>query len=90
MKEEHERTPLRTILQNFLNHIESLEIQRIEDSYEKEFQVLLLFRRKSQNFCNTYPHQIIIPCLIHSTTFCVLLTSLIVLCNLVTEGYVLI
>lgn len=56
MKEEHERTPLRTILQNFLNHIESLEIQRIEDSYEKEFQVLLLFRRKSQNLCNIYPH----------------------------------
>lgn len=56
MKEEHERTPLRTILQNFLNHIESLEIQRIEDSYEKEFQVLLLFRRKSQNFCSTNPH----------------------------------
>ncbi|PNF17113.1 hypothetical protein B7P43_G09096 [Cryptotermes secundus] len=43
MKEEHERTPLRTILQNFLNHIESLEIQRIEDSYEKEFQELKFF-----------------------------------------------
>ncbi|XP_069693443.1 uncharacterized protein [Periplaneta americana] len=43
MKEEQERTPLRTILQNFLNHIESLEIQRIEDSYEKEFQELKFF-----------------------------------------------
>jgi hypothetical protein len=48
MKEEQERTPLRTILQNFLNHIESLEIQRIEDSYEKEFQVLILFWKKTQ------------------------------------------
>jgi hypothetical protein len=52
MKEEHERTPLRTILQNFLNHIESLEIQRIEESYEKEFQVLL-FLEKVAEFFNT-------------------------------------
>ncbi|KAJ9584822.1 hypothetical protein L9F63_020843 [Diploptera punctata] len=43
MKEDQERTPLRTILQNFLNHIESLEIQRAEDSYEKEFQELKFF-----------------------------------------------
>lgn len=49
MKEEQERTPLRTILQNFLNHIESLEIQRVEDSYDKEFQVLILFRWTSQD-----------------------------------------
>ncbi|PSN53142.1 hypothetical protein C0J52_06280 [Blattella germanica] len=43
MIEDQERTPLRTILQNFLNHIESLEIQRAEDSYEKEFQELKFF-----------------------------------------------
>jgi hypothetical protein len=48
MKEEQDRTPLRTILQNFINHIESLEIQNVEDRYEKEFQVLI-FYSKSQN-----------------------------------------
>jgi len=45
MKEEQDRTPLRTILQNFINHIESLEIQNVEDRYEKEFQVLIFYRR---------------------------------------------
>lgn len=45
MKEERDRTPLRTILQNFINHIESLEIQNVEDRYEKEFQVLIFCRR---------------------------------------------
>lgn len=44
MKEDQERTPLRTILTNFLNHIENLESQRSpEDSYESEFQELKLF-----------------------------------------------
>uniref|UniRef100_A0A1B6E8P0 protein-tyrosine-phosphatase n=1 Tax=Clastoptera arizonana TaxID=38151 RepID=A0A1B6E8P0_9HEMI len=44
MKEEQERTPLRTILTNFLNHIENLEARRpTEDSYETEFQELKLF-----------------------------------------------
>ena len=35
------RVPLKTILQNFLNHVESLEArkQEGEDAYEKEFQV---------------------------------------------------
>ena len=35
------RVPLKTILQNFLNHVESLEIRKKEgeDAYEKEFQV---------------------------------------------------
>lgn len=42
MKEDQERTPLRTILTNFLNHIENLESQRSpEDSYESEFQVFI-------------------------------------------------
>lgn len=41
MKEEIERTPLKIIIQNFLNHIENLESQKIEDSYEKEFQVII-------------------------------------------------
>ena len=35
------RVPLKTILQNFLNHVESLEARKKEgeDAYEKEFQV---------------------------------------------------
>lgn len=45
MKEEQDRTPLRTVLQNFINHIESLEIQNVEDRYEKEFQVQIFYRR---------------------------------------------
>ena len=38
---EAERVPLKTILQNFLNHVESLEARRVEgeDTYDKEFQV---------------------------------------------------
>lgn len=40
MKENREIIPLRTILQNCLNHIENLESNRaICDNYEKEFQV---------------------------------------------------
>ena len=36
-----ERVPLKTVLQNFLNHVEDLETRRREgdDAYEKEFQV---------------------------------------------------
>ncbi|KAG8232560.1 hypothetical protein J437_LFUL008698, partial [Ladona fulva] len=41
MKEEQERTPLRVVLQNFINHVENLETY--EDSYDKEFQDLKLF-----------------------------------------------
>ncbi len=35
------RVPLKTILQNFLNHVESLEARKREDEdeYEKEFLV---------------------------------------------------
>ena len=35
------RVPLKTILQNFLNHVETLEVRKKEgeDAYEKEFQV---------------------------------------------------
>ena len=35
------KLPLKTILQNFLNHVESLEARKREgdDAYEKEFQV---------------------------------------------------
>ena len=47
MKEEKEEIPLKTILNNFLNHVESLEIAREDslkgeglDQYEKEFQVI--------------------------------------------------
>ena len=41
MKEDKEEIPLKTILQNFLNHVETLEAARDEgeDQYEKEFQV---------------------------------------------------
>ena len=40
-----ERVPLKTVLQNFLNHVENLEARRREgdDAYEKEFQSLKLF-----------------------------------------------
>ena len=44
---EGPRVPLKTILQNFLNHVENLEARKREgdDAYEKEFQV---------SFCNIY------------------------------------
>ena len=44
MKEkDEEKIPLKTILTNFLNHVETLEAKREEgeDLYEKEFQVRL-------------------------------------------------
>ena len=39
-----ERAPLRTMLQNFLNHVETLEKKRNggDDQYDKEFQELKL------------------------------------------------
>ena len=47
MKEEKEEIPLKTILQNFLNHVKGLEVAREDslkgegaDQYEKEFQVI--------------------------------------------------
>ena len=42
-KEDGEKIPLKTILTNFLNHVETLEVKREEgeDLYEKEFQVRL-------------------------------------------------
>ena len=38
------RVPLKTILQNFLNHVENLEARAREgdDAYEKEFQVWII------------------------------------------------
>ena len=45
MKEkEEEKIPLKTILTNFLNHVETMETKKEEgeDRYEKEFQVLHL------------------------------------------------
>lgn len=40
--EEGPRVPLKTILQNFLNHVENLEarVREGDDAYEKEFQAL--------------------------------------------------
>ena len=41
MKEESgQKIPLKTILKNFLNHVENIEAKRIEgeDPYEREFQ----------------------------------------------------
>ena len=56
MKEEIEEIPLKTILNNFLNHVESLELAREDslkgegvDQYEKEFQVIL-WRKQAENF----------------------------------------
>ena len=44
-KEDGEKIPLKTILTNFLNHVETLEVKREEgeDLYEKEFQVRFTF-----------------------------------------------
>ena len=46
MTESKPELPLKTILQNFLNHVENFEVAREasnngegEDKYEKEFQV---------------------------------------------------
>lgn len=40
MKHNSNKLPLKTILINFLNHVESLENQRTPDNtYESEFQV---------------------------------------------------
>ena len=46
------RVPLKTILQNFLNHVENLEARAREgdDAYEKEFQVKLPKRESILNF----------------------------------------
>ncbi|XP_063219450.1 tyrosine-protein phosphatase non-receptor type 12-like [Bacillus rossius redtenbacheri] len=46
MKEKQAKTPLKISLQNFLNHVEHLESQRNEDTYEKEFQELKNFSEK--------------------------------------------
>jgi len=45
MNEDLQEIPLKTILQNFLNHVETLEAARDEgeDQYEKEFQALKAF-----------------------------------------------
>ena len=45
------RVPLKTILQNFLNHVENLEARAREgdDAYEKEFQVKPF--KINVNFC---------------------------------------
>lgn len=42
MKSSGERAPLRTVLQNFLNHVETLERRKgtADDQYDKEFQEL--------------------------------------------------
>ena len=53
MKEEKEEIPLKTILNNFLNHVESLELAREDslkgdgvDQYEREFQVIFWWKQK--------------------------------------------
>ena len=42
---EGPRVPLKTILQNFLNHVENLEarVREGDDAYEKEFLVRLIY-----------------------------------------------
>ena len=54
MKEkEDEKIPLKTILQNFLNHVETLEAKKDEgeDLYDKEFQVFPSF----SSYCSIHP-----------------------------------
>ena len=65
MKEESEEIPLKTILQNFLNHVENLEVAREEslsgegeDQYEKEFQV---FVQTDELFLSSYVNVIFRP-----------------------------
>ena len=56
--EEGPRVPLKTILQNFLNHVENLEARKREgdDAYEKEFQVRV-FLEISNIFKSTKPKE---------------------------------
>ena len=56
--EEGPRVPLKTILQNFLNHVENLEARKREgdDAYEKEFQVRVFFEI-SNIFKSTKPKE---------------------------------
>ena len=53
-KEDGEKIPLKTILTNFLNHVETLEVKREEgeDLYEKEFQV----KRSNLSFSSFCTH----------------------------------
>ena len=56
--EDKARVPLKTILQNFLNHVDSLESRKRgrDDAYEQEFQVSLSYCQKQKvnpkNPCN--------------------------------------
>ncbi len=45
------RTPLKTVLQNFLNHVDSLEARKCEgeDTYDREFQQLKAFSDSLRN-----------------------------------------
>ena len=49
-----ERAPLRTILQNFLNHVETLEKRKngADDQYDKEFQELKLLSESLKGLPN--------------------------------------
>ena len=57
-KPEKAKIPLKTILKNFLNHVDFMEGQRCEgeDLYEKEFQLLKTFsedlRSQSEYSCS--------------------------------------
>jgi hypothetical protein len=70
MKEEQERTPLRTILQNFLNHVENLD-RLSDDSYDKEFQVCYISFPFIANyiFLNAEAQNCCVYCL-HTVTLC--------------------
>ena len=65
-KEDGEKIPLKTILTNFLNHVETLEVKREEgeDLYEKEFQVRVTFSASS---C-THVYKVASSCTIHENS----------------------
>ena len=65
-KEDGEKIPLKTILTNFLNHVETLEVKREEgeDLYEKEFQV----RSPFKPLLCTHVYKVAASCTIHGNS----------------------
>ena len=69
-KEDGEKIPLKTILTNFLNHVETLEVKREEgeDLYEKEFQVRITFQAFPLGWCCTHVYKVGSSCTIHGNS----------------------
>ena len=69
-KEDGEKIPLKTILTNFLNHVETLEVKREEgeDLYEKEFQVRITFQAFLLGCSCTHVYKVESSCTIHGNS----------------------